>query len=345
MANHYARTKYPKALRSQQCYAARHGLYRLLFDPATMARSDGFQPSDPIQYHKLAVVSTSLANRSCDWVWWMDADLYVIDQYRRPDEWLRTGAQLVMTDHTAANNNGAFFLRNSRFIRETFMPFWIEATRRHAYAFTDNGSMLEAILAAFVPGYVRYSCPYDGRILSCFVKTLKAAFGPPSPSVFARGNQTGLALIYMQEGFNNHGCGESERRGPQDCWSWRGWSDGAGKVGWSREDMYTPAEVMAQHGKPPMFAWHSKLHDYGLQQFEPLSLRPTDINCDRAGSSSIGYSGSTKAGQTENTAMRFGIGGAVVVAVFIIFSVGCVQQKKSGAVKVAPVPIRYATRR
>ena len=302
MANAYAASRYPHSLASQRCYAARHKMPRFEADPThwiieppwNYDYDERTNHSTPFTYKKLAVVWAALQNRSCDWVWWLDADVFIVDQHRPPDAWLKLGAQLVLTDHHAVHNNGGFFLRNSHRVRTVFMRHWLEATKAPpyppGYAFTDNGSFMEAVLSAFVPGYPRYNCSTKW-ILACALKVFDDAFGPAMPGQLARGGASGVALVYPQDGFNNHGCGERDGRGPQDCSHWGKWnlnvpSGGHGANGWHLDDMYSPLAVTNAQHKPPMFGWHSKVHDLARSgsagaDLERRATHPTDLDCTK----------------------------------------------------------------
>ena len=46
----------------------------------------------------------------CDWVAWFDADVFITNPLVHLRFWLAEDAHLIMTDHSAAINNGAFIV-------------------------------------------------------------------------------------------------------------------------------------------------------------------------------------------------------------------------------------------
>ena len=94
-------------------------------------------------------------------------------------------------------------MRNSDFMRHKFLPLWHVLTNSPpGYAFTDNGSMFEAILQLFCAGYRPRSCPTGPKILKCGHRQLDMTFG--SIGRGPRGGSSGLLLVPPGEGFNNH---------------------------------------------------------------------------------------------------------------------------------------------
>ena len=146
-------------------------------------------------------------------------------------------------------NNGAFLLRCGAWARRRFLPLWRNLSRSpHVnWPFTDNGSMLEALLQLVAPGYAPLSCSRGNQaaFLTCVNRALDRAFGP----VRARGwrGGRGVRLVAPAEGFNNHGC--VERGAVANCSLVSGRGFEARQWGWLPEDMFVPGASFALHTK------------------------------------------------------------------------------------------------
>ena len=138
-----------------------------------------------------------------------------------------------MTDHHAALNNGAFFIANTKRMH-SFVHTWKRVNSIKAYPFTDNGSMLVAILHFF---FNDKTCDHHStQLLRCVHNRLDARMGTPAKP---HRNHNGLRLVYPTDGFNNHFdrlCLKTRK-----C-------DALDKYGWHIDDLY----------KPGMFAQHTK---------------------------------------------------------------------------------------
>lgn len=253
MADAFAEKAYAASLQSHRNYAKRHNLTYMM---QVLGRKDS---AYPITYNKLDIVEKWLHNASCAWIVWFDADVYITNPKLPLRRWVHPSNELILTDHHAALNNGAFFMRNSNFMATKFMKAWREAAySRPFYPFTDNGSMIEAILQLFVPKYKSWSCPRM-EILRCAHSHFDEAYGPIKPigpfkpigpTTHARSRGTnGLSLIHPMNGFNNHGClgatGEVV-----DCHTINFDKTEAAGYGWHIDDMYNPTLNM--------FALHTK---------------------------------------------------------------------------------------
>lgn len=269
MADASKRDAWAPALRSHRCYARRHHLrYSLEHVTAPSGGQDAKADAKlAIQYTKLRILARWLENpRGCSWLVWLDADLFIAEPSRHLREWLDDAAQLVMTDHHAAINNGAFIVRVSDLMRERFFAAWESATaqRRQSdgqplYPFTDNGSMYEAILRVFAAGYAPWSCRHDNDnaladFLGCVKGALRDAFGAVRETGW-RGSANGLRLYAPADGFNAHGC-----VGPEGLFvsceslpAWRIKATDGHRRGWNAADMYDP--------ELRMFGLHTKSFD------------------------------------------------------------------------------------
>ena len=103
MANDFARERYSLALRSQECYARRHGY---TYHQESL-RAGLSSPS----LQKPLAIKRWVENEICSWVAWFDADLFVVQQTRPLDEWLYRNASMVIKDDHTMMNNAAFMLR------------------------------------------------------------------------------------------------------------------------------------------------------------------------------------------------------------------------------------------
>jgi hypothetical protein len=85
-----------------------------------------------------------------------------------------TSADLTLTDHNIALNNGAFIMKNSAWSKK-FISKWSMLTEsKFAFPFSDNGSFIETILS-YVKGYNK-DCQVEGisdkEYLTCAVSYL-----------------------------------------------------------------------------------------------------------------------------------------------------------------------------
>lgn len=200
-------------------------------------------------YYKIDVVDEWATSTNCSWIWWIDSDIALVNMNYSIRGKLDATAVLVMTDHHAALNAGAFLMSNRWSRRGHFVQTW-KAMSRRAYPFTDNGAMLESIMQFFFPGYVPYACD-KSHILKCFHERADDAMGKikRGQGRFTRGFKT----IYPRYGFNNHPC-------PSFSCHPDWWSHIPGVWGWSKDDVYIPPHLLS-NGSVPMFAVHHKHFD------------------------------------------------------------------------------------
>lgn len=306
MMNEKARRDFALPLRSQKCYAERHNLTRgveILEQYKVNAAVGPVGPTPP-QLHKLEVIDKWLRDDRCDWLMWLDADVYITMPEVPLRHWLQPPhARLIMTDHSQAINNGGFFLRSSAWAREYFLPLWASLSIRGdlGYPFTDNGSMYEAILQAFVKGYKPLSChPRVAPVVfvKCVSETLARAFGPVQTTGWRGGG--GLKLMAPLSGFNSHGCHDGSSL--LNCSTWKRWkTHGHGQYGWEFNDMYR----LPPPGKPPiMFALHAK-HFESAQKMSPAcagSTLPTRPVSDSSPTRKLGTAGAAGGAATPTSA-------------------------------------------
>lgn len=240
--------KFAPFLASQRAWAALHGINLIT---RTLLRHS----AHPITYGKIGILLQAMQAHSqkCQWIMWLDGDIRVCNLQMSPYEWIHSDAgsnvSLIMTDHHAALNNGAFFIRNDANML-LFVKHWMSLNSKCAYPFTDNGSMLAAILELFFEDK-RCECFPQGtdRFLGCVHGVLDVRLGgPPSEARHIRRITSALGtlnLVYPQRGFNNHPCATNDGHTHVDCGRTPiiGW-------GWSAEDTYKPGTGM--------FAVHTK---------------------------------------------------------------------------------------
>jgi len=133
-------------------------------------------------------------------------------------------ADLTVTDHNRALNNGAFVLRGSTWGKK-FVARWVKISNtKFPFPFTDNGSFIETILS-FVPGYAasNHACMKPGikapEYLQCAVKYLDAALGKftgASDRVLVTEDGGVVRFVAPKNGFNSH---EWNRLRPAQGWS------------------------------------------------------------------------------------------------------------------------------
>ena len=92
MADGWARAKYAPQIRSHVCYARRHNI------TYTIATADKNKHNKAhIQYQKVGAVWNVMNRSECDWVAWLDADVYVTNPERSWESWLHPDTQLALT--------------------------------------------------------------------------------------------------------------------------------------------------------------------------------------------------------------------------------------------------------
>lgn len=260
MADRASRVKYAEQIHSHVCFAQHHGY--VYYNHALRPPSPGM----PVTLSKVTIVEEWMREPNCSWVWWADSDVLFVDMEYSIARHLRSepaapDAKVVMTDHHAAINNGGFLIATDWAEWPAFFRAWHEAKNRHAYPFTDNGSMWEVLLQFFAPNYKKYSCPFK-TIIDCFHSRARAVWGSPTTSGFRGAG--GLRLIAPREGFNNHVCDApyinclDPRRG-----SWA--SQPPGSWGWWRDDLYFFPQFLPSDYKAKMPAIHHKTSHDTLQ--------------------------------------------------------------------------------
>jgi len=147
------RPGYELPFANKQCYLAAHN-YSMLLE--VVAPDDPSKVRSGATWLKPNAVARALP-LTTGYLVYMDFDLVITRNtvdFRRKYLEHESNADLVVTDHNIAHNNGAFALRNSPFGR-LFLKRWLEVSNSPSASrlpFTDNGSFIEAILS-FLPSY------------------------------------------------------------------------------------------------------------------------------------------------------------------------------------------------
>lgn len=118
-------------------------------------------------------------------------------------------ADLTVTDHNRALNNGAFVLKNSAWGRKFLSRWTTLSDSMFQFPFSDNGSFIEAILT-FIPGYKK-NCMKTGtkasEYLTCAEKFLKGVLGKfdgETDRVFKTEDGGMVRFVAPKFGFNSH---------------------------------------------------------------------------------------------------------------------------------------------
>ena len=147
---------------AREAWAARHNV--------TVLRNVFRPTSRYITYQKIEIVSRAIANPNCTHFMWQDSDLHVCRPDFSPSRWIANDPHLVLVDHAVSLNNGAFIMKRGPCMN-AFVRNWHEWNSRRAFPFTDNGSMLAAILD-FSSGTDAVSVPSSmATVVTCAAST------------------------------------------------------------------------------------------------------------------------------------------------------------------------------
>mmetsp|Transcript_61838 Transcript_61838/g.139973 ORF Transcript_61838/g.139973 Transcript_61838/m.139973 type:complete len:248 (-) Transcript_61838:638-1381(-) len=166
---------YDKPFANKLCYLSKHNL-TLFMDVVDMEAGwasslahDTSRPMGPTWLKPYSVVrALDRMENETGYLAYMDLDLIIKNSNVDFQQRYITGSQqadLTVTDHNIALNNGAFILRNSAFGR-LFVRRWAEINSSNEggrLPFSDNGSFIEAILS-FLPSY-------QGASKECLIPT------------------------------------------------------------------------------------------------------------------------------------------------------------------------------
>lgn len=224
---------------AREAWAARHNV--------TVLRN-AFRPTSRyITYQKIEIVSRAIANPNCTHFMWQDSDLHVCRPDFSPSRWIANDPHLVLVDHAVSLNNGAFIMKRGPCMN-AFVRNWHEWNSRRAFPFTDNGSMLAAILDFFFGDRRCVGAKFDGHggYMRCVHARLDAHLGPKNKATRRFG---GLELLYPPDGFNSHAC--TTKTGPELSRDFISCEEThqVKQYSWTATDMFVPG----------MFAMHTKL--------------------------------------------------------------------------------------
>lgn len=199
-------------------------------------------------YQKVRIVEEFLP--LADWLYYSDMDVVVVKPEVSPYSMIQPDHYLILTDHNAALNNGAFFLKRSEESSE-FVKLWKTITTgvrdpyRNRWPFTDNGAMVEAIIqwASLVrDGFARSSrCASRAnnidaspqKFLLCEHDELDQVSGRKFDGRSDRSIEGKVMLYRAMPGFNNHYCSREYTT----------------KYGWHHDACYQRGESFAIHSK------------------------------------------------------------------------------------------------
>ena len=314
MADDKHRAKYEQNLRSHACYAKRHGYISAIEDCLPFADSEKGERCENVSptLRKHDELKKWAADDRCDWLVWLDGDMFIADYMRPLSAFVPTDdttVSVIMKDDTNIINNGMFMLRNSHWLRNHFLPTWrsldfeSKGDCNAAYPFTDNGSMLEVLMRMFIPGYEGNECGAPGlrvwanqttswRWRNCINQNLYETLGPTClrpkdcSGITGRSGPTNanhtLLLRHPLYAFNYHGC---DQRGISKCDNspqyWTGiakepyYLDGKPLGDRFLDFMFVPPV----NGKAVSFSLHSKTSSVLGGSFIQQVIAPRDVDC------------------------------------------------------------------
>ncbi len=216
MADDRYRKKYETYIETHKCYAKRHK-YTYAVDYIQLYPNNKYQ----ITIRKLDIIYNWWKSGKCDWVFWIDADMVIVDKKRPLTEFLPDNAVLVAKDDSTIIDNGLFAVNSNAshpFYEkvENFMNTWrdIEFKEGGGYWSTDNVSFNEAILRTWTLDYKPWKCRFKGHefigkykrcidviLLDNFGTIATSAPGSFNGKVSFRG-ENGLALFMPNKAFN-----------------------------------------------------------------------------------------------------------------------------------------------
>jgi len=167
--------KYQQVTNAKQCYVLKHGYTFILETNSAMAKN--INP----WWFKVYAIQKYLPY--FDWVVWLDGDCLILNHDVKFEWFLDDpNADLVMTDHNFAVNNGVFALRNTVW-SAAFLVKWLGAGQMvHAggarWWQDDQGAMFHLLVAQGNTSYdghcaLRQNCCSD-IIEQCFREGMKA---------------------------------------------------------------------------------------------------------------------------------------------------------------------------
>lgn len=244
---------FSQLLLAKICYFKKHSV------PFLVRIMDGQGISYPT-YQKVSIVEELLP--LADWLYYSDMDVVVVKPEVSPYSMIQPDHHLILTDHNAALNNGAFFMKNSEESLE-FVKLWKAITTgvrdpfRRIWPFTDNGAMIEAIIqwaSLMQYGFTRSSrCAsrannidaFPQKFLLCEHDELEQLSGRKFDGKSDRSIEGKVMLYRAIPGFNNHYCTREYTT----------------KYGWLPDTCYRRGESFAIHskgaGKAKFFYMHA----------------------------------------------------------------------------------------
>ena len=229
-------------MKNRICYAKKHNLSFALQTVDWTKHQNSYAG---ITYMKPRLVK-EIMRLNPRWLFFMDSDLVIVDFAKRLEQYLHSEINIIVNDHNAALNNGAFFLQSTP-TTQRFLQIWDDITfgKRPPFIdqhwpFTDNGAFIEALVQIGMNEDVASRCGDQfkktmdgGSFLNCYHQIYSELSGVTFNGVTDRVLPGGIMLSHSVKGFNNHKCN----------------SEALHNWGWSEQACFHPDESMIMHSK------------------------------------------------------------------------------------------------
>jgi FkbM family methyltransferase len=216
-------------LKNRICYLKKHNI---AFALQTVDWRKHQQFYAGVTYMKAALVK-NIMRLNPPWLFFMDSDLIVVDFERSLRDYMLEQFSVIVNDHNAALNNGAFFLQNTP-VGHRFLQIWDDVSNGkrapfidNNWPFTDNGAFIEALVQLGMNDESASRCGNEykrtmqvGQFLGCFHNLYTELSGVKFDGVSKRVLPGNVLFSQSLRGFNNHKCS------PQYINEW-GWDDKA----------------------------------------------------------------------------------------------------------------------
>ena len=197
------------------CYLRKH---KIAFALQTVDWRKHLQFYKSVTYMKPALVK-QIMRLNPQWLFFMDSDLVILDFERSLTEYLLEQSTVIVNDHNAALNNGAFFLRNTSDAHR-FLQIWEDINNgkrapfiHQDWPFTDNGAFIEALVQLGMQDTSASRCGVEFQrsrqgadFLRCYHTLFDELSGASFNGVSSRKLPVNVLLSQSMRGFNNHEC-------------------------------------------------------------------------------------------------------------------------------------------
>lgn len=193
-------------LRNRICYFQKHSIPFALRIVDWSVHRKRFED---VKYMKAMVVQEAMRKFEPEWLFYMDLDLVIADYRRSLTEFIKNDFDLILNDHNAHLNNGAFFIKNTPSMHN-FLQNWRDLCERRKlshvkWGTTDNGAMEEAILQHGGDGKAT-RCISPSFSFECYQNEFTKRSGVKFDGITDRALSNGVLLSHSVRGFNNHRC-------------------------------------------------------------------------------------------------------------------------------------------